>query len=375
MVIIDLILFILLFPTQELIFIVLSIIFWITLIITFGAFLVITVRSLIEKKYRNGLITSAQSKSDKKFMAWMMVILLIVFSIFGFFIYIMFIPDFKAIINEGYIHETVNEIIKGKTTNQEKIGALLGWFDQNSSNMYNSWTLNDQGKLVWDVPFSYILIFSKSPYICIRCFEDNDARWILTSRCGACGEYSRLFMVMVDALGYDVKRIHAPGEDHVWNEVKIDGKWIPVDPTDVVLPRKDGWKNYDFMEKKEGNVSHVWAEYLHNDTIEDITSLYTNLTNVTIHAVDQNNNSLSDVTITIISHNLKRDPNHETSILGQSKPKTNELGCCTFQIGGGNYTLKAESQDNMLIGELRGIRFKDDILRHNFTIVLDKKNS
>ena len=30
-------------------------------------------------------------------------------------------------------------------------------------------------------------------------------------------------MYMVDSLGLDVKRVHAPGEDHLWNEVKIDG--------------------------------------------------------------------------------------------------------------------------------------------------------
>lgn len=213
-------------------------------------------------------------------------------------------------------------------------------------------------------------VFSDPPYICIRCFEDNDARWILTSRCGACGEYSRLFMVMADALGYAAKRVHAPGEDHVWNEVKIDGKWIPVDPTDVVLPTSDGWKEYDFMEKKEGNVSYVWAEYLHNDTIEDITSLYTNLTNVTIHAVDKNNNSLSDVTITIISHNLKREPNHETSIPEKLKPRTDESGFTTFQIGGGNYTFKAQNNDYN--GELKWVEFSDINPQHKFIIIMEK---
>lgn len=180
-------------------------------------------------------------------------------------------------------------------------------------------------------------------------------------------------MLMADALGYKTRRVHAPGEDHVWNEIKINKDWIPVDPTNVSQTNGgDGWQDYTFFEWKEGNASYVWAEYLHNKTIEDRTERYTDLTNITIHTVDQNNISVSDVSITIISNNLHNtDRTYETYIKGKPKPNTNKTGYCTFQIGGGTYKFKA-SHDKY-IGESDWINFSDQYPSHDFIFNLSKK--
>ena len=315
-----------------------------------------------------------KSKSNAKFLSYAMIVVVLIIAIFGFFLYMILIPNFKAVINEGYLHETVNEIIEGKITDQEKVGALLEWFDRNSNNMYNIWFLNNRGKTS-KIPFIKAYIVSEPPHICMRCYDDTDGRWVLTSRCGACEEYSKLFKaIMADALGFDVMSVYADGEDHVWNEVKIAGNWIPVDPTNVSLPNdSNGWEHYGFFEWKEGNASLVWAEFLNNDTILDRTHKYTNLTNVTLYCIDESNKSVSDVTITIFSNNLRRDPNRETFIKGQSKPKTNESGHCTFQIGGGNYTFRAESRNGKLTGEKKWVKFSDEISEHHFIIEMKMK--
>lgn len=370
-VITNLILFLLLFPTQGLTWIILSMLFWISLIFTIGLFLVKKSNTLIDKKLERGLINLSQCVYDKKTMKVLIIILTIIFGFCGYIIYAAFIPNFKGAINEGYLQEIVNEITEDKITDYDKIGAVLNWFDQKNDNLYNSWFLTHSGKPYFNLPGTYMIFLLEPPYICIRCFENSDIKWLLTSRCGACGEYSRLFMIMVDALGYDVRRIHAPGEDHLWNEVKIDNNWIPVDPTNVSLPEADGWENFGFFEHKEGNASYIWAEYLHNNTIEDLTSHYTDLTNITIYCVDEFNNSASEATITIVSHNLKREPDHETFIKNKPKPITNESGYCTFQIGGGNYTFRANS--DKFYGELKWVEFSDSILNYGFTIKLKEK--
>ena len=306
-------------------------------------------------------------------MTIFIVFMLIIFGFIGFIGYAWLIPSFKGAINESYLNDIVKEITEGKTTDNDKISAVLNWFDEDSTNLYNSWYLTHSGNPYFIFPGTYIIFTTEPLYICYRCFEDNDPRWILTSRCGSCGEYSRLFMIMTDALGYDVRRVHAPGEDHVWNEVKIAGVWIPVDPTNVSQNDGcDGWEDYGFIEWKEGNVSYVWAEYLHNDTILVRTSLYTNLTNVTVYCVDKNNNSISNVEITIMSNNLHdEDRIHETFIKGKAKPKTNDTGLVIFQIGGGTYKFKANSENYS--GETDWICFSDQNPSHEFIINLTRK--
>jgi hypothetical protein len=318
------------------------------------------------------IIVSVKFKIEKNIIiAFIIVIIGLSYPCFS--AYMIFIPNFKGYINEGVLQETISEAIEGKETDYDKLGGILDWFVDEKENLYDSWILTHSEKPYFTLPLTYIIFLTEEPYICIRCFEENDPRWLLTSRCGACGEYSRLFMIMVDSLGYNVRRIHAPGEDHLWNEVKIGNYWIPVDPTNVSYAKGgDGWEDYSFFEWKEGNASYVWAEYLHNNTILDRTHKYTDLTNITIHAVGQNNNSVSGVNIIIISNNLHdADRIHETYIKDKPKPKTNDTGYCTFQIGGGTYKFKVDN--NKYSGETEWIEFSDSILLHNYTFHLTKK--
>ena len=372
-VIFDFIFLILLLVLQGFEFILLSFIFWIFILVSFGLLLNIITNSMINRNLKKGKITLDRSEKNKKIIASCIVFSLVLIGILGFTCYSSVVPRIKAVLNDGYLQNVVTEITEGKTTDYEKISAVLEWFDPDRENLYNSYYLTHSEDPWYRFLDGYVIYTLKPPYICVRCYEDVDPRWLLTSRCGSCGEYSRLFMVMVDALGYDVKRVHAEGEDHVWNEIKIDDEWIPVDPTNVSLSDGgDGWEDYGFFEWKEGNLSYAWAEYLHNDTIEDRTSHYTNLTNVTIHCIDENNNSISNVTITIMSDNLDDTERiHETFIEDKSKPKTNETGFCTFQIGGGTYKFKG-SNDNYS-GETEWVAFSDQDPSHEFTIDLKRK--
>ena len=367
----DLILFILLFPTQGLQFIILSFLFGIFFFVTIGLLLKIKTSLMIDKKLEGGLITLDVSVKNKRIVSVCIIFMLVMVGILCFLSYSIIVPNIKAVFNDGYLNDTVNEIIEGKNTDYEKISAILRWFDPEKENLYNSWFLTHSENPYLSLSGTYMIFVLETPYICVRCFEDIDPRWLLTSRCGACGEFSRLFMIMVDTFGIDVKRIHAPGEDHVWNEVKIDGDWIPVDPTNVSFPDGgDGWEHYGFFEWKEGNASYVWADFLNNDTILDCTHFYTKLTNVTISCVDESNNSISNVTITVMSNNLHdEDRIRETSVKGRQKPKTNSSGSVTFQIGGGTYKFKGNTEKYS--GETEWVRFSDNVSEHYFIIEMN----
>jgi hypothetical protein len=370
--IINLVIFFSLYFLQGIAFIFLSFIFWIFFLILVGLLLNIKTGSMIERNLKRGKFTAEQSVKNRKIVAGCIVLMLFMIGLLGLIYYSNVVPYIKAELNEGYLQDTVRTITKGKTTDYEKISSVLEWFDPENNNIYNSYTLTHSRDPYFIVDDTYIILALRPPFICVRCYEEVNPKWLLTSQCGACGEYSRLFTIMVDALGYDVRRVHAEGEDHIWDEVKIDDEWIPVDPTNVSRSNGgDGWEYYGFFEHKEGNASLIWAEYLHNDTISDLTSLYTNLTNITLHCVDANNNSLPNVTISIISHNLKRDPYHETFIENKPKPMTNDSGYCLFQIGGGNYTLLAESNNHKVFGELKSIIFSDDKPSYEFKIILN----
>jgi len=368
-------LFILIFlfiTTQGILWYMITIVLYITILINWW-FLYIKLKTHYKFTFRKK--TKQKKKNSnygKKIWRTLFTILIGIMLMLGYILFMFVTPYIKGGINEGYLDEVVTEIIAGKDTDREKIGSLLNWFDRNSDNMHNSWFLTKENKVLLTLIPNHFYILTEMPYFGIRCLEDMDGKWILTSRFGACGEYSRIFMYMANSAGINVRRVHAVGEDHVWNEVKIDREWYPIDSTDVVLSEKDGWKDYGFMEKKEGNVSYVWAEYMHNNIIEDLTSLYTDLTNVTIHCVDINNNSISGISITIMSDNL-HDPDRirETFLKGRSKPKTDETGSCMFQIGGGTYNFKASN--NKYSGESGWVMFSDQNPKYEFIIKVKVK--
>lgn len=63
---------------------------------------------------------------------------------------------------------------------------------------------------------------------------------IITSRWGDCTEHAKLFATLARAAGIPTREVSGlmyMGDDvrafggHMWNEVALDGKWIPVDPT------------------------------------------------------------------------------------------------------------------------------------------------
>jgi len=358
---------------QGLAFILLSFVFILFFLISTGVIIFIKGNARIEKNFREGRISLRRYNINKKIFPYLVIFLITLSGVTGFTCYSLIIPPIKVFLNQGHLNDLTQQLTKGKSTDHEKISALLEWFDPANNNIFDSWQLTHSKNPYWIYLDQYMIFTPVPPYICVRCYEDVDVEWLLTSHCGACGEYSRLFMIMADDLGFEVRRVYAPGEDHFWNEVMINNSWIPVDSTSVsIKDGRDGWKNYSFFETKEGNVSYVWAEYLHNSTIIDRTSAYTNLTNITLTCKDENNNSIEGLTITILSNNLHREDRiWNTYIEGQPSPITNQTGVCEFRIGGGTYNFIASNEK--YYGESNWLSFSDTISSWTFNITIKKR--
>jgi hypothetical protein len=112
-------------------------------------------------------------------------------------------------------------------------------------------------------------------YECTQCKEHtrfpriNDARRLLETRCGRCGEWAQAFVLCCRALGWETRHV-VDWTDHVWTEVMHNGKWTHCDPCedirDAPLVYESGWKK---------KLTYIIA--FSKDEIVDVTRRYTRL--------------------------------------------------------------------------------------------------
>ncbi|NOZ83146.1 MAG: transglutaminase domain-containing protein, partial [Euryarchaeota archaeon] len=109
------------------------------------------------------------------------------------------------------ISETANKIVEGINDDEQKVRALMKWVNSNMES-------------------SYLAIFiSKYPFINI--FRPDDPNWTIFTMYGGCEEYADLFVALANSINISARTVHNSGEDHVWAEVYIDGKWMHADPS------------------------------------------------------------------------------------------------------------------------------------------------
>lgn len=314
----------------------------------------------IVKEYKNRFYNKFYKKCPHifSFLITLIIIFILISPISLLPSFMSEMTHYKATMNESKVDDLVSEITKFDKTEEEKTLSLLSWFDAYSDNIFNDYQMGSIGIGKRVLVFQdNIEIFSGGPILCIRTYNDNDALWVLTSKFGHCGEYALLFRRMAFSAGLEVRKMTCLGENHCWNEVKINGNWVIVDPTYVYLPEHNGYNlSLEFMENKfGGNVSYVEAEYLSGRT-EDETSRYSDIINITL--LVKNNNSIPYENVEIELYSNNRDNVKRFTGL---KRNTNETGHCIFSIGGGNYTFKCMNKEFTT-------SFNELIFEQNYTI-------
>lgn len=329
--------------------------------------------------YELSLIRKTEKSKDfkiviKNFLKVKYIFIMIVFLIFflsPFYVSPLLVKNVERYAHNEKTNTDLNnlalEITSNYSDDTNKTNALLNWFDKGSGNMIN---ILKNHLLLKIYPLH---IYISQPYICIRIDDQENPEWILKSRCGACGEYSMFFMEIADKADLTVRSIHDKGYDHSWDEVLIDGEWIIVDPSIVDLENNETGSNisqryYDTNWGRLG-ISYVYAFYP-NKTTEDVTYRYTNLTNLTLITTDENGKPISNVNLILLSNNHPRRKNVDTTL----HYTTDSEGECTIKVGGGNYTILSDTNNNILhMSNKTTLAFIEDKNR-SFSIILKKDN-
>lgn len=231
--------------------------------------------------------------------------------------------------NDGYFEEMTKSVFDNETDDISKVKAALMW---NKKELLPHNTYANSYQILYTNIF---LIKRFPPLLCLRPLGNENGKWPLISRYGACGENSLAFMELIKTQNIPVKRIHIAAEDHSFNEVYINGSWIIIDPTLTWRNIEDGYNVFPKYYENKWNlkVSYAFFEYP-NGTIEDVTNKYTNTSTVIIKVFDTYNNPVENVSIYVFSNN--KHPHRSTNLIAT----TDLYGISTFTLGDGNYTIE-----------------------------------
>ena len=227
--------------------------------------------------------------------------------------------------------EEINEILiqVNKTNNTfEKLKMIAEWEVEDFTNVYNN-----NPDFTLDPFFRYPVYFdggvkvrASSPLIPEL---SNNPYWIAFFKVGACGELASLFSEVSKRAGIETRIVGTKGEDHSWVEIKLNDKWIHVDPTlyyiNYQYHQSLKWiDNPRFHDLRWFNISKVVVE----NTNEDITRKYTDVGILRIY-LDKPANR-------IIVKTVKDEKEREVTIV-----EANSL-IIDIELGGKRYNIIAE---------------------------------
>lgn len=229
---------------------------------------------------------------------------------------------------QGYmgIQKTVNKIKANSTDQEALVKNLLKWERENVGFSYAPLT----GNLNIDRILK-LFVYSNRPNL------------IFYNKLGSCGEFSTLFIELARTAGMQARIAGTPGEDHQWNEVLINSKWVHVDST---LDTSDSFNNpYMYQDKWKWNLSKIYAYY--NGEQTDVTNNYVGRIGTINVTVNENNIPVENVEIVVESQfRMEQDPGFYKSPLLAASCITTSNGTCSFYLGENNYTILARKGDS-----------------------------
>lgn len=230
--------------------------------------------------------------------------------------------SYTVLVGDSEIGNTVNELVRGLSSPEQKVKEIMRWEGLNITNMYT------KSNLVLGLP----IIWER---------DTDNPSWIFFYKRGSCGEYATLFVKMAELAGINSRKVFNPAEDHSWAEVYLNGSWVQVDPSnnEFINPA-------DYEKERGFGMSYVYT--IENGEVVELTSQYTGTAVLTVRVV-KDNEPVQGVEITVKSRCLmEKYPSlyqkalpvvpRETKIFS-----TNENGVCIFNLGGNDYTIVAEN--------------------------------
>lgn len=255
-------------------------------------------------------------------------------------------PTIAEAITEHYDASDFYQRFAQAYTNCTDHGALMKdiirWSNDNYIDMY-------KGGGIWPItPLSqYFLMGSISPLaMTIRADDASESlkteyEWVMITRAGNCGENSIMTLGLANLSGIPVRRVSLQGEDHVFNEAYIGGRWIVIDPLNPYNHSYDIPPRF-YEDKWKYKISYAYARYP-NNTIVDVTPRYTDVGYIILSVTDQSGNPVDNATVRVYSNNRVDLPPASLPLFTNLTMKTPANGTCNLMLGDGNYTITAST--------------------------------
>ena len=218
----------------------------------------------------------ANKKSFWIFLLLVLVIIALPFAIATFVYFIEIKPHVNTETN------TFVESIKNVTDPQTKIREIANFTENGYYQTYNNKNLSPFSPLasIWGFQ-----VYDDPQKLRIRAnlLFANDPYFIAYFKTGACGESAVLFNFVANKAGFESRIVGTMAEDHVWDEVKIDNRWVQADPTIYyhyyTHPKTypvyvDFWFDNPQAYSKIGWVEGGYSTVFVFDTNEDLTTKY-----------------------------------------------------------------------------------------------------
>jgi len=246
-------------------------------------------------------------KDKRVFIVYLISVFLCIFVVYGGCIF-QFL--YKNSINVE-IKETVLMEVNNLSTSREKTQKLAIWFNESN---------------IKYVPISDAFFnFFRYPW-CL-----NTPEMTFFTRKGRCGEWSSLFMKMLNYTNITNRAVRFV-EDHDIVEVLVDGNWVPVEPSGGI----SSFDNY----KTSKNISKAFVIYDDNKQL-DVTINYAETGFLSVRTTERKIIS-SNSKVCVFSKNLmfSDSKNYKKPFLSYCN-YTNEFGIHVENIGKGIYDIEA----------------------------------
>jgi len=272
---------------------------------------------------RRGLLIQLLKRSAKQALKYYVI-----------FVILLLILDFSVnLIAIEIAKRDVENLIANEDDDFQKIAkihelvytSLQSFYNDPTSRRILSLSLIDSTIDIW--------ITQKPSHIFIR-KNPVSWSWAYVTKMGNCVEHAAVFATLLKLAGFEARVVRASGEDHVWTEVKMDGKWIRVDAS--VPPDSPWYGNESYYEEAwKFKISAVITE-----DGDEVTEKYTDTGTLTVHVTDAGK-PVEGIKVCVYSWNpVERRPDkYKVPLFVMEKP-TNSTGTAVFMLGGNNYTIK-----------------------------------
>jgi hypothetical protein len=279
------------------------------------------------------------------------IILIILICFAEIYLYPLFLGIIKPS-GEAQIDEIVTQVSMEKDT-FKKIETIVSWEAKNFTYVYD----RTPDFLLRGYPIYFNSGIKVRAMLPLIPELSNNPQWIAYFKVGGCGELAYLFDEVARRSGIESRIVGTRGEDHLWNEAKIDEQWITIDPTiyfnNYYSNRTDIWfNNSKFYEQNWFNLSKV----LVINTNEDVTRKYTDTGILKVFFAEP-----SDRVI------VKATKNGKLLYVWAAELNSSKL---EIELGGKNYTVIAEKNIIPYLISLKETKELEMIEGNNVTIQL-----